>query len=97
VAAMLKWKVHECYDYEADFLDALRQCEAINFVAAWEDEQLQELARLKEDLHRLDADTEAISALRPEYKERYRAQKLQAEYEIELKIEALQIPNVRVG
>jgi len=93
---MLKWKVHECYDYEADFLDALRQCEADNFALLLEEERFQELARLKEDLHRLDADTEAISALRPDYRQHYQAQKLQAEYEIELKIEALQIPNVRL-
>jgi len=92
---MLKWKVSECYDYEADFLDALRQCGAESFVLPWDDERFQELAALKEDLHRLDEATLRMSLLKPEYRERYKAQFHRAENEIEDKIAALNIPNVK--
>jgi len=93
---MLKWKVHECHDYEADFLDALRQCDAESFVFPWDDPRCQELAALKDDLHRLDEATERICLLKPEYQDRYKAQFQKAQKEIEDKIAALNIPNVKL-
>jgi carbonic anhydrase len=92
---MLKYRIHECYDDEVDFFDALRQCDAENFTGDEADEAA--LAELKQALHDIDAALEKLITMKPEMTTRYRQQHQQAEAEISKQIMRLGLHDVVVA